>query len=68
MKQLKIFEVEEIKNEKPKVTCRHCEFRYKHDYGKMFYCRKQDDPRTSYGHRKIKAGDKVCHLFIKIQK
>ena len=44
-------------------TCRSCDFRYKHEYGKMYYCKQKKDPRTAYGDKKIKAGDPACPLF-----
>ena len=52
---------------KPLQTCRNCKFRYKHQYGKMFYCSKQFQKGTSYGNKKIKAGDPACHMFQSIK-
>jgi hypothetical protein len=60
---MKLFEVPVKQKEKPINTCRKCKFRYKHEYGKMFYCSKQKQKGTSYGDKKIKAGDSACNLF-----
>ena len=62
-----LFDVPEIIIEKPTVTCRNCIYRYQHDYGNMFYCEKQKQKRTAYGHKKIKAGDKACNLYQTIK-
>jgi len=66
MEQKKLFKVPEFKKPKSNTTCRTCEFKYKHEYGKMFYCSKQKQKETSYGHRKIKAGNPACHMYEKI--
>lgn len=65
---MKLFDIPEQSKEKPKVTCISCKFRYKHQYGKMFYCSKQKSNRTSYGNKKIKAGDPACHMYEKLTK
>ena len=68
MEQKKLFDL----REKPAIavdtvlatglTCRSCKHRYKHQYGKMFYCSKQKQKRTAYGDKKIKVGDPACHM------
>jgi len=66
MKQPTLFEVPEVEPKKEEtngLTCRTCIHRYKHEYGKMFYCRKQKSNRTSYGNKKIKAGDTACRMY-----
>jgi len=64
--QGKLFECPvETKKETGK-TCRSCQFRYKHQYGKMFYCRKQKQKGTAYGDKKIKAGDIACSMYNKL--
>lgn len=55
-------------NEKLKLTCRTCLYKYKHEYGKMLYCSKAFDKKTAYGNKKIKAGNKACHLYKKEEK
>lgn len=54
-----------VEPEKPKngLTCRRCKSIYKHEYGKMLYCRRLQDTRTTYGNKKIKAGDPACYIF-----
>lgn len=61
----KLFNVPEKKKEKPfpGKTCRTCINRYKHEYGKMFYCSQQKQKGTSYGHKKIKAGNPACYMY-----
>jgi hypothetical protein len=49
-------------------TCRHCMHKYRHQYNNNLYCGKQLQRRTSYGHKKIKAGDQACWMFEKIIK
>ncbi|MFA8451770.1 MAG: hypothetical protein ACEPOW_13835 [Bacteroidales bacterium] len=46
-------------------TCRSCQFRYKHTYGKMFYCSQFKQKDTAYGDKKIKAGDPACTKYKK---
>lgn len=60
---MKLFDISEQKPEKPTLTCRSCIHRYKHQYGKMFYCGKQKQKNTAYGDKKIKAGDPACHMY-----
>lgn len=57
---MKLFD---IPIEKPEITCRTCEFKFKHTYGKMLYCSKFKQPGTAYGFKKIKSGDKACELY-----
>ncbi len=63
--QLKLFDIpEETQPHKnSQLTCRNCIHRYKHQYGKMHYCELKSDPRTSYGNKKIKAGDPACNQY-----
>lgn len=63
-----MFDIEIKVKEKPKITCRSCKFRYKHQYGKMFYCRLRFKKGTAYGNMKVKAGDAACELYQKIQR
>jgi hypothetical protein len=42
--------------------------KYRHQYNNNLYCGKQLQRRTSYGHKKIKAGDQACWMFEKIIK
>ncbi len=63
MTQLKLFDIPKEEKNKSKMTCRSCEYRYKHEYGKMFYCSKRKSNKTSYGHVKIKAGDSACLMY-----
>ena len=67
MAENKLFNIDPVKKENPTLTCRTCKYRYKHTYGKMFYCSKQQDKqkRTAYGHKKIKAGDPACYMYEK---
>lgn len=70
MKQGTLFDLSEIKlpeklTIKSGLTCRNCKHRYKHEYGKMFYCSQQRQKGTAYGDKKIKAGDTACHIYIK---
>lgn len=66
VEQTTLFEpAQPVLTPKPKVTCRKCKHIYKHDYGKMLYCRKQWSSRTSYNNKKIKAGDPACAMFEK---
>lgn len=60
-----LFNIPEQVNQKPETTCRTCLNRYKHEYGKMFYCSKQKQKHTAYGNKKIKAGDPACHMYEK---
>jgi hypothetical protein len=54
------------KKPEPGMRCRNCEHIYKHNYGKMFYCGKQQsNRRTAYGDKKIKANDAACPMFEK---
>jgi len=62
-----LFEGCEIEKEISKYTCRQCVFRYKHEYGKMFYCSKRRQKSTAYGDLKIKVGDPACILFEHIK-
>ena len=64
---MRLFDIPEIVPKKPKNTCRNCTFRYKHQYGKMFYCSKQKQKGTAYGDKKIKAGDAACHMFEELK-
>ena len=66
MEHPKLFNVPEFKKTKSTKTCRTCEYRYKHEYGKMFYCSKQKQKGTSYGHKKIKARDNACSMYEQI--
>lgn len=68
MKTNLLFDIPEIEKEKPNNTCRNCIHRYKHTYGKMFYCSKQRQKRTAYGDKKIKASDPACQMFQRIIK
>jgi trehalose utilization protein len=69
MEQRTLFDLPEPKDilpiSKPStgLTCRTCIHRYKHMYGKMFYCCKQKQKGTSYGDKKIKAGNPACHMY-----
>lgn len=48
-------------------TCRNCVHKYKHQYNNTLYCEKQLQRGTSYGNKKIKAGDEACWMFEKIK-
>ncbi len=62
--QLKLFDIPEEKPKpKSKYRCRKCEHIYKHEYGKMKYCKMQKGYNTAYGDRKIKANDFGCEMF-----
>lgn len=63
IEQKKLFDIPEKKAPKGGLTCRTCIYRYKHQYGKMFYCRKQRQKGTAYGDKKIKAGDSACFMY-----
>lgn len=65
MEQAKLFEIEEVKILDSPITarCKNCNYIYQHRYGKMFYCEKFFDKKTSYGNKKIKANNKACHYF-----
>ena len=67
MKQAKLFDLPETpiveRKNKSALTCRSCKHRYKHQYGKMFYCHMNKQKGTAYGDKKIKAGDKACEMF-----
>lgn len=52
----------------PGLRCKNCLHLYNHQYGKMKYCDKQRDPRTSYGNKKIKANDPACPQFEEVEK
>lgn len=67
MSQGKLFDIPEKPKNKSTTghTCRTCDHRYKHQYGKMFYCSKQQQKGTAYGDKKIKAGDDACHMYLK---
>lgn len=45
--------------------CKNCVHIYDHTYGKMKYCEEQNDSKTSYGHKKIKANYIACDKFVK---
>lgn len=62
--QLSLFPEEAPERPKQKGnTCRGCKSIYRHEYGKMLYCNKRYDPRTTYGNKKIRAGDSACLMF-----
>ena len=63
MKQKKLFDIPAQVKPKPKITCRSCIHRYKHQYGQMFYCGIQRQRGTAYGDKKIKANDAACRLY-----
>jgi len=66
MEQLKLFEVEwqePLPPPKYANRCRKCIHIYRHQYGKMFYCRLKRGTNTAYGHKKIKANDLACSMF-----
>lgn len=67
MEQKKLFEIPEQPKQKPDKTCRSCKYRYKHQYGKMFYCSEQKQKGTAYGDKKIKAGSPACYLYKKLE-
>ena len=58
-----LFDIPAIIPIRGKYTCRTCKFRYKHEYGKMFYCSKRKQKNTAYGDKKIKAGDNACFFY-----
>lgn len=70
--QQNLFDIPEVVNVPKKartgMRCRNCTHIYRHQYGKMQYCEMQKDPRTSYGHRKIKANAAGCDMFNKKEK
>ncbi len=43
--------------------CRDCMHGYEHAYGNMFYCSKQFQRGTAYGHKKIKKLQPACSMF-----
>ena len=60
-----LFNVEEVKKEKPppNMRCRNCIHCYEHQYNTTKYCNKQKGKGTAYGHKKIKANDYACLMF-----
>lgn len=67
-KQTQLFEIPENEKTEKYNTCRSCTHKYKHNYGKMFYCDVRKQKNTAYGDLKIKAGNKACILYEKIEK
>ena len=61
--QRKLFDLPINPPAKQEHTCRTCIHRFKHQYGKMFYCEMQKQKGTAYGYKKIKAGDPACPLY-----
>jgi hypothetical protein len=54
---------EEVKTLHPLKRCRQCQYSYKHQYGKMYYCSQKKSNRTAYGHARIKMNSLACGLF-----
>lgn len=52
----------------PGKRCRNCIHGYEHQYGNMFYCSKQRQRGTAYGHKKIKKLAPACSMFEAKQK